>query len=259
MLNLQNVYKKFGDTVVLRGVSLDVNQGDVVAILGPSGSGKTTLLRCAGYLTKADSGTLTIDDVQYDMKRISSKDLREYRKKVGFVFQNFNLYGNKTALGNVTLGLTVAQKMPKEEAEAIGRDLLERVGLADRMDYYPSKLSGGQQQRVAIARALATNPEVVFFDEPTSALDPELTGEVLNVIKQLADEGRTMIVVTHEMEFARKVATRVVFMEDGVIVEENTAKEFFENPKEERTKEFIYKSMTWASSEKKEDGQQASN
>ncbi len=257
MLNLQNVYKKFGDTVVLRGVSLDVNQGDVVAILGPSGSGKTTLLRCAGYLTKADSGTLTIDDVQYDMKRISSKDLREYRKKVGFVFQNFNLYGNKTALGNVTLGLTVAQKMPKEEAEAIGRDLLERVGLADRMDYYPSKLSGGQQQRVAIARALATNPEVVFFDEPTSALDPELTGEVLNVIKQLADEGRTMIVVTHEMEFARKVATRVVFMEDGVIVEENTAKEFFENPKEERTKEFIYKSMTWASSEKKEDGQQA--
>ena len=257
MLNLQNVYKKFGDTVVLRGVSLDVNQGDVVAILGPSGSGKTTLLRCAGYLTKADSGTLTIDDVQYDMKRISSKDLREYRKKVGFVFQNFNLYGNKTALGNVTLGLTVAQKMPKEEAESIGRNLLERVGLADRMDYYPSKLSGGQQQRVAIARALATNPEVVFFDEPTSALDPELTGEVLNVIKQLADEGRTMIVVTHEMEFARKVATRVVFMEDGVIVEENTAKEFFENPKEERTKEFIYKSMTWASSEKKEDGQQA--
>ena len=185
------------------------------------------------------------------------ENVREYRKKVGFVFQNFNLYGNKTALGNVTLGLTVAQKMPKEEAESIGRNLLERVGLADRMDYYPSKLSGGQQQRVAIARALATNPEVVFFDEPTSALDPELTGEVLNVIKQLADEGRTMIVVTHEMEFARKVATRVVFMEDGVIVEENTAKEFFENPKEERTKEFIYKSMTWASSEKKEDGQQA--
>ena len=253
MLTLRNVYKKFGDNVVLNDVSLDVNQGDVVAILGPSGSGKTTLLRCAGYLTKADSGTLIIDDKEYDMKKISSRDLREYRKKVGFVFQNFNLYGNKTALGNVTLGLTVAQKMPKEEAEKIGKELLETVGLADRMDYYPSKLSGGQQQRVAIARALATNPEVVFFDEPTSALDPELTGEVLNVIKQLADEGRTMIVVTHEMEFARKVATRVVFMEDGVIVEENTAKEFFENPKEERTKEFIYKSMTWASTESKED------
>ena len=256
MLTLRNVYKKFGDTVVLNGVSLDVNQGDVVAILGPSGSGKTTLLRCAGYLTKADSGTLVIDDKEYDMKKISSKDLREYRKKVGFVFQNFNLYGNKTALGNVTLGLTVAQKMPKEEAEKIGKELLETVGLADRMDYYPSKLSGGQQQRGAIARALATNPEVVFFDEPTSALDPELTGEVLNVIKQLADDGRTMIVVTHEMEFARKVATRVVFMEDGVIVEQNTAKEFFENPQQERTKEFIFKSTTWASADKKEEAPQ---
>ena len=256
MLSLRNVYKEFGGNVVLNNVSLDVDQGDVVAILGPSGSGKTTLLRCAGYLTKADSGTLIMDDRQYDMKRISSKELREYRKKVGFVFQNFNLYGNKTALGNVTLGLTVAQKMPKEEAEKIGRELLDRVGLSDRIDYYPSKLSGGQQQRVAIARALATNPEVVFFDEPTSALDPELTGEVLNVIKQLADEGRTMIVVTHEMEFARKVATRVVFMEGGVIVEQNTAKEFFENPKEERTKEFIYKSSTWASADKKDDGQE---
>ena len=256
MLSLRNVYKEFGGNVVLNNVSLDVDQGDVVAIRGPSGSGKTTLLRCAGYLTKADSGTLIMDDRQYDMKRISSKELREYRKKVGFVFQNFNLYGNKTALGNVTLGLTVAQKMPKEEAERIGRELLDRVGLSDRIDYYPSKLSGGQQQRVAIARALATNPEVVFFDEPTSALDPELTGEVLNVIKQLADEGRTMIVVTHEMEFARKVATRVVFMEGGVIVEQNTAKEFFENPKEERTQEFIYKSSTWASADKKDDGQE---
>ena len=188
------------------------------------------------------------------MKKISSRELRDYRRKVGFVFQNFNLYGNKTALGNVTLGLRVAERMSKAEAEKIGKDLLERVGLADRMDYYPSKLSGGQQQRVAIARALATNPEVVFFDEPTSALDPELTGEVLTVIKQLADEGRTMIVVTHEMEFAKKVATRVVFMEDGDIVEENTAKEFFENPQKERTKEFIFKSSTWASAagEKKE-------
>jgi ABC-type polar amino acid transport system ATPase subunit len=239
MLNLQNVYKKFGDTVVLRGVSLDVNQGDVVAILGPSGSGKTTLLRCAGYLTKADSGTLTIDDVQYDMKRISSKDLREYRKKVGFVFQNFNLYGNKTALGNVTLGLTVAQKMPKEEAEAIGRDLLERVGLADRMDYYPSKLSGGQQQRVAIARALAMQPEIMLFDEPTSALDPELVGEVLSVMQELAKEGMTMIVVTHEMAFAREVANRVLFMENGKIVEEGAPSEIFGNPKSERLQQFL--------------------
>ena len=246
MLTLRNVYKKFGDNVVLNNVSLDVNKGDVVAILGPSGSGKTTLLRCAGYLTKADSGKLTLAGKEYDMKKISGKELREYRKRVGFVFQNFNLYGNKTALGNVTLGLRVSQKMPKAEAEEIGKKLLERVGLGDRMAYYPSKLSGGQQQRVAIARALATNPDVVFFDEPTSALDPELTGEVLMVIKQLADEGRTMIVVTHEMEFARKVATRVVFMENGDIVEENNAKDFFESPQKERTKEFIYKSSTWS-------------
>ncbi len=251
MFSLRNVNKRFGDNVVLNNVSLDVNQGDVVAVLGPSGSGKTTLLRCAGYLTKADSGTLTIGGRQYDMNKISGRDLREYRKRVGFVFQTFNLYGNKTALGNVTLGLRVAQKMPKEEAEKIGKALLERVGLGDRMDFYPSKLSGGQQQRVAIARALATNPEVIFFDEPTSALDPELTGEVLSVIRQLADEGRTMIVVTHEMEFARNVATRVVFMEDGEIVEENTAGEFFTNPQKERTKAFISRSSSWTGGEGK--------
>ncbi|MBP3279251.1 MAG: amino acid ABC transporter ATP-binding protein [Butyrivibrio sp.] len=228
-------------------MSLKVEKGDVVAILGPSGSGKTTLLRCAGYLNRADSGRLVIGDKEFDLKKIAGKDLLDYRSRVGFVFQSFNLYGNKTALGNVTLGLTVAQKMKKDEAEEIGRKLLERVGLSDRVDYYPSKLSGGQQQRVAIARALATNPEVVFFDEPTSALDPELTGEVLNVIKSLADDGVTMIVVTHEMEFARKVATRVVFMENGEIVEENNSKDFFEHPQKERTKEFIYKSSTWAS------------
>ena len=251
MFSLRNVNKRFGDNVVLNNVSLDVNQGDVVAVLGPSGSGKTTLLRCAGYLTKADSGTLTIGGRQYDMNKISGRDLREYRKRVGFVFQTFNLYGNKTALGNVTLGLRVAQKMPKEEAEKIGKALLDRVGLGDRMDFYPSKLSGGQQQRVAIARALATNPEVIFFDEPTSALDPELTGEVLSVIRQLADEGRTMIVVTHEMEFARNVATRVVFMEDGEIVEENTAGEFFTNPQKERTKAFISRSSSWTGGEGK--------
>ena len=247
MLKLENVRKEFGKNVVLKDVSLNVDKGDVVAILGPSGSGKTTLLRCAGYLTKADAGNLTIGDKQYALSKITGKDLLEYRKRVGFVFQNFNLYGNKTALQNVTLGLQVAQKMEKKKAEEIGKKLLGRVGLSDRIDFYPSKLSGGQQQRVAIARALATNPEVIFFDEPTSALDPELTGEVLNVIKQLAEEGITMIVVTHEMEFARRVATKVVFMENGEIVEENTAKDFFENPKTERTKEFIYKSSTWAS------------
>ena len=247
MLEFKNVKKSFGDTDVLKDVSLNVNKGDVVAILGPSGSGKTTLLRCAGYLTKADSGKMIIEGEEYDLNKISSKELRKYRSRVGFVFQNFNLYGNKTALGNVTLGLTVARKMDKKKAEEIGRKLLERVGLGDRMDFYPSKLSGGQQQRVAIARALATNPDVIFFDEPTSALDPELTGEVLNVIKQLADDGITMIVVTHEMEFARKVANRVVFMENGDIVEENTSEEFFGNPQKERTREFIYKSFAWES------------
>jgi len=247
MLEFQNVSKSFGETKVLKNVSLKVNKGDVVAILGPSGSGKTTLLRSAGYLTKADSGTLILDGEKYDLSKISGKELRKYRSRVGFVFQNFNLYGNKTALGNVTLGLTVVQKMEKEKAAEIGRKLLERVGLGDRVDFYPSKLSGGQQQRVAIARALATNPEVIYFDEPTSALDPELTGEVLNVIKQLADDGITMIVVTHEMEFARKVATKVVFMENGEIVEENTAEGFFSNPRTERTKEFICRSSIWAS------------
>lgn len=247
MLEFKNVSKSFGDTKVLKDVSLKVNKGDVVAILGPSGSGKTTLLRSAGYLTKADSGTLIMDGEEYNLAKISGKDLRRYRSRVGFVFQNFNLYGNKTALGNVTLGLTVARKMDKKEAAEIGKNLLDRVGLSDRVDFYPSKLSGGQQQRVAIARALATNPDVIFFDEPTSALDPELTGEVLNVIKQLADDGITMIVVTHEMEFARKVANRVVFMENGEIVEENTAEGFFSNPKTERTKEFICKSSVWAS------------
>lgn len=250
MLELKDVNKKFGNHIVLNHVSLSVEKGDVVAILGPSGSGKTTLLRCAGYLTKADSGTLILGDKQYDLSRIKGKELLEYRSKVGFVFQNFNLYGNKTALQNVTLGLQVARRMKKEDAQQIGKALLKRVGMEDRMDYYPSKLSGGQQQRVAIARALATSPEVVFFDEPTSALDPELTGEVLNVIRQLAEDGMTMIVVTHEMEFARKVATKVVFIENGEIVEENNSKDFFERPQMERTKEFVYKSSTWISDQR---------
>ncbi|MBP3870805.1 MAG: amino acid ABC transporter ATP-binding protein [Faecalicoccus sp.] len=250
MLELKDVNKKFGNHIVLNHVSLSVGKGDVVAILGPSGSGKTTLLRCAGYLTKADSGTLILGDKQYDLSRIKGKELLEYRSKVGFVFQNFNLYGNKTALQNVTLGLQVARRMKKEDAQQIGKALLKRVGMEDRMDYYPSKLSGGQQQRVAIARALATSPEVVFFDEPTSALDPELTGEVLNVIRQLAEDGMTMIVVTHEMEFAKKVATKVVFIENGEIVEENNSKDFFERPQMERTKEFVYKSSTWISDQR---------
>ena len=251
MLRIENVVKAFDENLVLNGVSITVNDGDVIAILGPSGSGKTTLIRCANYLTKADKGSLIMDGEEYDLKNISKKDLMKYRSKVGFVFQNYNLYGNKTVLQNVTLGLTVAHKMKKKEAEEIGMKLLQKVGMAEKRDFYPSKLSGGQQQRVAIARALASSPEVVFFDEPTSALDPELTGEVLNVMKQLADEGTTMIVVTLEMEFARRVANRVIFMENGVIVEENTSEEFFTNPKEKRTAEFIRGSVEWRDEEEK--------
>ena len=226
---------------VLRGVDLTVEKGDVVAILGPSGSGKTTLLRCLNFLEPTDSGSLTFDGETFDLSRISGADIARLRKKTAFVFQNSNLFRNKTALQNVTEGLVVARKMPKAEADAIGRKMLAKVGLADRADAYPRQLSGGQQQRVAIARALATDPEIIYFDEPTSALDPELTGEVLSVMRQLAEEGMTMLVVTHEMGFARNVSSKTVFMENGVVVEQAPSQEFFANPKEERTREFLQK------------------
>ena len=224
---------------VLRGVDLTVEKGDVVAILGPSGSGKTTLLRCLNFLEPADSGRLVFDGETFDLGKITKADIARLRKKTAFVFQNYNLFRNKTALQNVTEGLIVARKTPKEEADAIGRKMLEKVGLADRADYYPRQLSGGQQQRVAIARALATDPEIIYFDEPTSALDPELTGEVLSVMRKLAEEGMTMLVVTHEMGFARNVSNKVAFMENGVIVEEGPSKAFFDHPKEARTRAFL--------------------
>lgn len=239
MLEIQNIHKSFGDNGVLRGVSLSVDQGDVIAILGPSGSGKTTLLRCLNFLETADSGTLIFDGEVFDLANTSKKDIARLRKKTGFVFQSYNLFANKTALQNVTEGLIVGRKMAKEEAESIGKAVLDKVGLSDRYDYYPSQLSGGQQQRVAIARAMASEPEIIYFDEPTSALDPELTGEVLGVMRQLAREGRTMLVVTHEMGFARTVSNKVIFMEDGIIVEAGPSREFFTNPKEERTKAFL--------------------
>ena len=224
---------------VLRGVDLTVEKGDVVAILGPSGSGKTTLLRCLNFLEPTDSGSLTFDGETFDLSRISSADIARLRKKTAFVFQNYNLFRNKTALQNVTEGLIVARRMPKEQADTVGRKMLEKVGLADRADYYPRQLSGGQQQRVAIARALASDPEIIYFDEPTSALDPELTGEVLSVMRQLAEEGMTMLVVTHEMAFARDVCSNVVFMSEGLICEQGNPKEVFANPKETRTREFL--------------------
>ncbi len=239
MLEVKDVRKHFGDLEVLKGVSLNVEKGDVVAILGPSGSGKTTLLRCINFLETADQGTLIFDGESYDMSRISKKDIARIRKKTAFVFQSFNLFLNKTALENVTEGLIVARKMEKKKAEDIGRRALDKVGMSDRYNHYPHQLSGGQQQRVAIARALATEPEIIFFDEPTSALDPELIGEVLEVMRELAQEGMTMLVVTHEMNFARNVSSQVIFMERGNVVEAGASREFFENPKEERTKAFL--------------------
>ena len=231
--------KVISELPVLRGVDLTVEKGDVVAILGPSGSGKTTLLRCLNFLETADAGQLVFDGESFDLAHAGRADIARLRKKTAFVFQNYNLFRNKTALQNVTEGLIVARKLPKEQADEIGMKMLAKVGLADRADYYPRQLSGGQQQRVAIARALAADPEIIYFDEPTSALDPELTGEVLSVMRQLAEEGMTMLVVTHEMGFARNVSSKTVFMENGVVVELAPSQQFFASPKEERTRAFL--------------------
>ncbi|MBQ9910872.1 MAG: amino acid ABC transporter ATP-binding protein [Lachnospiraceae bacterium] len=239
MIEVLNISKRFGDNEVLKDVSFRVNDGDVIAVLGPSGSGKTTMLRCLSFLEKADGGRVVFDGKEYDLHSSSRKDVLSYRKRIGFVFQDYQLFGNKTALENVTEGLIIARKMDKEEAARRGLQALERVGMLDRKDFYPSKLSGGQQQRVAIARAMVSEPGVIFFDEPTSALDPELTREVLDVMKKLAEDGTTMVVVTHEMEFARRIADRVILMEGGVIVEEDSSEVFFTSPKTERAKAFL--------------------
>ncbi len=239
MLEINGIRKAFGKKEILKGIDLQVEKGDVVAILGPSGSGKTTFLRCLNFLEIADSGTLIFDGEHFDLHAAKRRDVARVRQKTAFVFQNYNLFLNKTVLQNVTLGLTSGGKMKKAEAREIAVRALERVGMGDRLDSYPNQLSGGQQQRVAIARGLASDPEIIYFDEPTSALDPELIGEVLGVMRQLAQEGMTMLVVTHEMDFARTVSNKVVFMEDGVIVETGSSREFFERPKTARSKEFI--------------------
>lgn len=239
MLEIKNVKKSFGKQEVLKDVSLRVEKGDVIVILGPSGSGKTTLLRSLAFLEKADGGVMMLGDKSLDMHNASSKDIAWVRKRTAFVFQNYNLFANKTALENVMLGLTAGRGMKKDEAERIARKALRDVGLEDRMDYYPSRLSGGQQQRVGIARAMAVKPDVIFFDEPTSALDPELVGGVLSVMKKLAEDGVTMIVVTHEMKFAREAASKVIFMDGGVIVEEGDPETVFTHPKEARTRKFL--------------------
>lgn len=239
LLEVKNLVKSFDRGTVLKGIDLTVDKGDVMAVLGPSGSGKTTMLRCLNYLEIADSGEMTFDGVLYDLSSSSKKDIADLRKQTGFVFQSYNLFSNKTVLDNVTLGLISGRGIDKKIAEETALRELERVGMADHADRYPAQLSGGQQQRVAIARALATDPKIIYFDEPTSALDPELTTEVLDVIRQLAVSGITMVVVTHEMSFAKDVSSKVVFMEDGLIIEQGNSKEFFNNPKEERTREFL--------------------
>ncbi|MGZ4160426.1 MAG: amino acid ABC transporter ATP-binding protein [Neobacillus sp.] len=243
MIQLSNISKSFGEQEVLKNISLTVNKGEVVVILGPSGSGKTTLLRCLNYLEKPMNGSVRIGDFTMDYTQPSKKNIFQLRKKTAMVFQHYNLFKHKNVLDNVMEGLVIVQKLPKSEARKKSVEVLEKVGLGEKMEFFPSQLSGGQQQRVGIARALALNPEVILFDEPTSALDPELVGEVLDVIRNIAKEGVTMIVVTHEMGFARDVSNHVVFMDNGLIVEEGSPQTIFGSPKEERTRQFLKRIM----------------
>ena len=236
MVTIKDLRKRFGDLEVLKGVNMEVKKGEVVVILGPSGSGKSTILRCINRLEEPTSGQIIIDDIEVTNPRT---DINKVRQRVGMVFQQFNLFPHMTALQNVTLAPMKVQKKSKQEAERIGLELLKKVGLLDKANSYPMQLSGGQQQRVAIARALAMRPDVMLFDEVTSALDPELVKEVLDVMKNLAMDGMTMIVVTHEMNFAKEVGDRIILIDRGVIVEENTPDQFFTNPQHERTKRFL--------------------
>ncbi|MBU5461541.1 amino acid ABC transporter ATP-binding protein [Lachnoclostridium sp. MSJ-17] len=238
MIKVDNLCKSFGDTAVLKGINAEIDKGDVMVVIGASGSGKSTFLRCLNLLEEPTSGSIYFEGVDITD---ASVNINIHRQKMGMVFQQFNLFPHMTVLRNLTLGPIKLLKQTKEEAEANAMKLLERVGLADRADAYPSQLSGGQKQRIAIVRALAMNPDVMLFDEPTSALDPEMVGEVLEVMKQLAKEGMTMVVVTHEMGFAREVGTDIVFVDEGVIVEQGSPSEFFENPKSPRLKDFLSK------------------
>ncbi len=244
MITVRNLSKSFKGQSVLKGIDLDIAAGEVVAIIGPSGSGKTTLLRCLNLLETPDGGSIRVGEIEIDAgKPISQQQglIRKLRQQVGFVFQNFNLFPHRSALENVIEGPLVVKKQPRDKAIELGRQLLAKVGLAGKEDAYPKRLSGGQQQRVAIARALAMEPDVILFDEPTSALDPELVGEVLATIRALAEENRTLVIVTHEMSFARDVANRAIFIDGGVIVEQGDARELFSAPKQARTQQFLSK------------------
>jgi L-cystine transport system ATP-binding protein len=244
LLTVHHIAKSFHGKPVLKDISMEVSKGDVIVILGPSGSGKTTFLRCLNFLEKADKGSMDFGEKHMDMEKVSPQDIAYVRKHTAFVFQNYNLFANQTVLKNVTIGLTIGRGMKTSEAYEIGRSALAEVGMADYESYYPYQLSGGQAQRVGIARAMAVRPDVIFFDEPTSALDPEWVGEVLGVMKKLAREGITMVVVTHEMGFAREVGTHVIFMDGGVAVEEGTPDAIFRCPKEERTRRFLRRILT---------------
>ncbi len=238
IIKVYDLKKSFGDINVLNGIDIEINKGDVVVVIGPSGSGKSTFLRCLNRLEEPTDGKIYLDETDITSNKTN---INLHRQRMGMVFQQFNLFPHKTILKNMTLAPIKLLKMPKAEAEAKAMELLERVGLADRADAYPSQLSGGQKQRVAIVRALAMNPDVMLFDEPTSALDPEMVGEVLEVMKELAQSGMTMVVVTHEMGFAREVADRVIFIDEGKIMEDAPPEEFFTNPKSPRLKDFLSK------------------
>ena len=239
MVELKNIEKSFGDNHVLKGVSTGIKKGEVVVILGPSGSGKTTLLRTINFLDSADKGDICVGGTVVHAKKHTKAQVLELRRKTAMVFQNYNLFANKTVLENVMEGLVIVKKFKKSEAEAMSREMIDKVGLQGKYDSYPSQMSGGQQQRAGIARALILDPDVILFDEPTSALDPEMVGEVLNVMKDLARTGLTMIIVTHEMAFARDVSTRTIFMDSGYVAEDAAPAELFTNPKNPRTREFL--------------------
>lgn len=241
MIKLQNIHKHFGDTEVLKGIDLEIKQGEIIVIIGSSGTGKSTLLRCVNFLEQADRGTISIDDIKVDAQKHTKAEVLALRRKTGFVFQNYALFAHQTAKQNIAEGLITVRGWKKQQAYEKAQQILDDIGLGAKADSYPAALSGGQQQRVGIGRAMAFQPELLLFDEPTSALDPEWVGEVLNLMKKLANQHQTMLVVTHEMQFAREVADRVIFMADGHIVEQGSPQDIFGNPQDPKLKKFLNK------------------